>query len=83
MQERTDQLLTTREALVLLDISRSTLYRLMQQGLVQPVTFPSNAILKKRRLRFSRAFLESLLSATTTPHHQTGTANPVSWQEKD
>ena len=56
------ELLKTQEVLDLLDINRSTLYRLMERGVIKPETLPANNILQRRKLRFSRTHISALVA---------------------
>jgi predicted DNA-binding transcriptional regulator AlpA len=59
-QEGDDDLLTTREVIALLHVSRPTLYRMMDEGAIAPV--PYNTALKRPlRHYFRRADVERLL----------------------
>ncbi len=55
-----DDVLTTREALDLLHISRTSLYRLLAEGMLAPVP-SSPALLRPKRLLFYRADVERVL----------------------
>lgn len=55
-----DDLIPTQEVLRLLDISRSTLYERMSEGLIFPVNKPSAAKKRQRRNLFRRADVERL-----------------------
>ncbi len=55
-----DDVLTTREALDLLHISRTSLYRLLAEGSLAPVP-SSPALLRPKRLLFRRADVERVL----------------------
>jgi len=57
----TSKLLTTLEVMELLDISRGTLYRLMNEGKLIPIRFNGNKILKHRRIRYSKEAVEKLM----------------------
>jgi excisionase family DNA binding protein len=57
----TGNLLTTAEVMELLDISRGTLYRLMNEGKLIPIRFNGNNILKHRRIRYSKEAVEKLM----------------------
>lgn len=51
-------LLTTKEVLAILQIHRSTLNRLMEQGAITPEPHPAAKLLKRRRLLFSQENIE-------------------------
>ena len=59
-------LVTTKEALALLKISRPTLYRLMDEGVLEPV--PGNpALMRQKRLYFLREDVERVLCEGRKP----------------
>jgi excisionase family DNA binding protein len=59
MAEREGDLMTTQQALALLKISRSTLYKMMEAGELVPERNPMQR--KQKRLYFRRADVERLL----------------------
>lgn len=56
-----EKLMSTKEVLALLEISRSSLYNLMREGKLEPVKRPS--ALKQPRLQFRRTDVERLLQS--------------------
>lgn len=61
-----DQVLTTAETLALLQVSKPTLYRMMDEGVLAPL--PSNPILMRpKRLLFRRADVERILREGRKP----------------
>lgn len=60
-----DDLMTTQQALALLKISRSTLYKMMEAGELTPERNPMQR--KQKRLLFRRADVERILREGRQP----------------
>lgn len=63
MNKGDEELLTTKEVLSLLRISRASLYKLMKAGKIAPVE--RTPVLQKPHLEFRRSDVERLLRGTS------------------
>ena len=59
MTDAPDELLSLKQVAQVLGLSRPTVYRLLREGVLQPVT-PDNPFLDQQRRKFRRADIERL-----------------------